>query len=204
MSKRRFYVIAVFLLLMAMVLAACGGDDDDQPEATVTPLPTATGVVTEEAQVTEDPSATEDPGAAPQVTLSASLQNAPSSATDGGEFYIFVSRTITENFADGLGDPPTGTRWIEIEATLGNDSGEAITVTAEDLALVDDAGNRYQTEDTVEFLSPPLVTAEIEGGNSIVGYARFAVPTDVIPITLTWCYDGTCAATIQSPIQLPE
>jgi len=204
LSKRRFYVIAVFLLLMAMVLAACGGDDDDQPEATVTPLPTATGVVTEEAQVTEDPSATEDPGAAPQVTLSASLQNAPSSATDGGEFYIFVSRTITENFADGLGDPPTGTRWIEIEASLGNFSSDGLTVSVDHLALVDDEGNRYPAENTEEFLNPPLVNAEIEAGNSLVGYARFAIPADVTPTALTWCYDGTCDDTIQSPIEMPE
>ena len=194
---------------MTALLAACESDEDD-PDPTDSPVPTATGVVTEEPQVTEEITATEEAIATLdtqpdiEITQSESVQNAPSSATDGGDFNVFASRTITENFNDGLGDLPEGTRWIEIEASLGNFSSDGLTVSVDHLALVDDEGNRYPAENTEEFLNPPLVNAEIEAGNSLVGYARFAIPADVTPTALTWCYDGTCDDTIQSPIEMPE
>ncbi|MFW5692499.1 MAG: hypothetical protein ACOCX3_04025 [Chloroflexota bacterium] len=94
-----------------------------------------------------------------------------------------------------------GQHWVVAVVTLANDSGPTVSVTAEDLALVDANGNRYAPEPG-STLSPELVGYTLAEGENIYGFAAFALPVSAEPRFVAWCPGGTCDQELQSPIRL--
>ena len=196
MNAFRLILVCVLMLFTA----ACDSGEDSTPEpATAEP----TAVVTEEAtespdpadvvaQATEEAAATDDPAVTPEPTL---LQ----STSAGGEYSVSVSYTVDAAEDDPIGAPPEGQRWIIVVATLANQQGEAVTVAADHLALVDTENNRYSPEPPDENTQPPMVTAELAEGESVLGLARFAIPETAVLAHLEWCPGGECETPLASP-----
>jgi hypothetical protein len=127
------------------------------------------------------------------------------STTNDGDYYVAVSYA-QEFVPEGVPAPPAGRTWLVVVATLGNQTGPAVQVTAQDLALIDEAGSRIAPEPPDDTTQPAMVGAVLAEGQSILGIARFAVPVGTTPssLTLEWCPlradDGPCPEPIRSAI----
>ncbi|MFW5748359.1 MAG: hypothetical protein ACOCYT_01965 [Chloroflexota bacterium] len=205
-------MLSMFVIMM-LIVAACGGSGDDDAEtngSAVTATPAATSenaestdavtvtepveadetVVTDEAVVTEEPAATEEAVVPDEMEFV--------SSADG--YYINAAYAIVNEDAHAT-DLGRGQHWVVAVVTLGNDTGETVTIAAEDLVLVDANGNRYAPEPG-STLSPELVGYTLAEGENIYGFAAFALPVSAEPRFVAWCPGGACDPEITSPINL--
>lgn len=204
----RHYIFIIALIMSALLITGCQqSDDESTPEPTEVPAEVSedtpedsesndiaeTAEATEVVETEEAVVETEEPASTPESTP---LTN--ESVSDGGEYYIAVSYT-TEPPAD-LPAPPDGQQWIIVVATLANQGGATVTVSAEDLTLLDIQGNTYTPEAPDDSTEPPLVGAELTEGDDVLGLVRFAIPTEAALDVLEWCPGGTCEAPIRSDI----
>lgn len=204
-----------WLLILPLLLAACDQDSDSTPEATpeVTPeavtqaavTPEITPGVTDDAEATgtpevtsaaEDDPITETPAATPLVDDTATEIV---SVSAGGEYYIAVLGSF-ETMPEGVPAPPAGSRWFAVTATLANQTGAAVSVSAESLTLIDAEGERYAPEAPDEFTQPPLVGAALTEGTSVLGLARFALPEGAEAALLEWCPAEDCDQPLQAVV----
>lgn len=120
--------------------------------------------------------------------------------TADDSYYLAVSYAIDAPDQDNGNRPPDGFRWLLVVATIANRTGPSVTVSAEDLILNDSDGGHYTAEAPDNDTQPPLVTAVLDTGVDILGIARFAIPFDATPESLSWCLDDACQTMIQAPI----
>ena len=181
-------LVVLVCVCMLMITACSSSNSDNDNTATSTPENTPQEIpVTEEATQEVDISVTEE---ATQV-----ISNSPD-----GAYGIDVSYTTEAPDNDSFGVPPDGERWLIVVGTLRNDAGDTVTVNAEHLTLLDAQGNRYSPEAPDDSTQPPMVSAELAEGESVLGLVRFAIPEDVTPILLEWCPEGNCEPPLQAQI----
>lgn len=159
------------------------GESQTQVAANSTPSQT-----TEEASSTE--AITEEPE--PNVIF----------ACPDDTYFISVSYALEEGLEDSssLRALSAGEKWYVVTATLTNQAGEAIEVGAEDVVLIDAEGARYLPEVPDETMSPQLVGSQLAEGDSVLGFARFAVPEAITPLLLEWSPGEDCGMPIQALI----
>jgi len=204
------------LILALLLMAACDQAADSTAEATreATPevttqaagTPEVTAGATEDAaeatgtpEVTsaaEDDPITETPAVTPLVDDTATEIV---SVSAGGEYYIAVLGSF-ETMPEGVPAPPAGSRWFAVTATLANQTGAAVSVSAERLTLIDAEGERYAPEAPDEFTQPPLVGAALTEGTSVLGLARFALPEEAEAALLEWCPAEDCDQPLQAVV----
>lgn len=150
----------------------------------------ATPVPDEENQ---DDAAAETPAVTPDPE--------PNFSSPGGEYYVAVTNNLMGEFAPPAeADPPEGFEWVVIGATLSNDAGETVEVTQESITLIDAEGNRYSPEPDDTSITPQLVGSTLAEGESVVGFARFAIPEGAMPDVLEWCVDEDCTIALQNNV----
>lgn len=151
----------------------------------------AADVESDTAAETEEPAASETEVAEPEVQF----------ASEDGAYYVAVSYMLDE---DALPETelelPDGSRWAVAVVTLGNESGDAVEVQAESIAILDADGNRYPAEVDDDLIEPQLIGTELNEGESVLGFARFAVPVETTLTLFEWCVDSECELVLQSQI----
>lgn len=186
-NKSLLQIILIILLLLLLVGCNASSNSSPMPEPAETEEP---------ATVTPAPDETEEPASTPEVVdVSNPLPN------NNGEFYVAPSSAEIANNLN-VGEAPGGYNWIVVTVSLGNDEGETIVVNAEDISLIGSNGSRYPTYEMVERVSPQLVNSELSSGESVYGFALFALPPNVEPSLFEWCPAGTCETPLQAPISL--
>lgn len=183
----------VLMLACLTLVAACTSNGDPTNSAPPTSesaerTPTLEGAV-------------DSPASVLQSTLSVTATPTEISFTTADDsYYLAVSYAIDAPNQDSGNRPPDGFAWLLVVATLANRTGDSVTVSADDLILNDSNGGHYTAEAPDNDTQPPLVTAVIDTGVDILGIARFAIPINATPETLSWCLDDACQTMIQAPI----
>ena len=77
----------------------------------------------------------------------------------------------------------------EIAAPLNDIATEAKSLREQ---YIGDDDMRYSPQPMVERVSPALVGSELGPEDSVVGFALFALPVDVEPVTMEWCPTSNC------------
>ncbi len=193
------YIRIIFLLVLA--LAACQTQTDSPtPQATSEATAEATQspvapAETSAAELDASPTATEEP---------ASVETPESdivSAIGAGEIYIAVSTLLeADSVPPAPQDAPEGFRWVVISATLANQSDAPIDVAPSQLIIIDAEENRYTALSDDSSLTPQLVGITLESGDSVMGFARFAIPVSAVPQLVEWCLDADCASKLQADV----
>lgn len=145
--------------------------------------------------------ATEDPHAPLQVErVGGQVLN----SAEGFSVSVTRAEMYTANNAPAaLGNPPRGTRWALITASLYNETGrDALTVQREDLVLMTSHGKALLPQPGVERIKPYLVGYTLPIGNSVYGFVVYAVPTTEAITALQWCPTSNCTERLNAPIPL--
>lgn len=209
---------AAFLFSMVLLLAIVSACDSSNKETATTeaPQPTeppATEVavieVTEEATEsidlsTEEPAGeTEEPSASEEPAATATQEVTPISNISLNGNFSFNVFDVRDGYTSTLiADPPSGVKWVLLDLVLNNDSSNAITVGESALIAVDRAGNHYQPELPNDVTQPPLVGAEIPGGERLRGFVIFGLPTDQSVVEIQWCPANRCTQPLTLPLEL--
>lgn len=189
----------------------------EEPDAETTPDPTeeviSTEVVTPESsadQDTESESPTQVAAVSTPIQTTEEASNTEAvteepepnviSVCPEDKYFISVSYALEEGLEDSssLRELSAGEEWYVVTASLTNQAGEAIEVGAEDVALIDAEGTRYLPEVPDETMSPQLVGSQLAEGDSVLGFARFAVPEAITPSLLEWSPGEDCGMPIQA------
>jgi hypothetical protein len=187
-------------ILIIPVLAGCGAFSSNailEPEETVeaAATPEVGFAITDEAvDSTDDPATT--PEITPEVTQEATAN--PAAFTDGD--YLITATRLQPTEGVNVDPAPDGHRWLMLTANISNTSGPEVEVATEHIAIIDPSGNRYQPGAMVERVNPPLVGAVLPEGESVYGFAIFAVPDGVEPDSVEWCPGGACDAPLQTSV----
>jgi hypothetical protein len=181
------------MLLFIALVAACTSDGDS---TNTVPPPSESAEVTPTLE-----SGADAPSSVLQSTSSVTAMPTEISFTTADDaYYLAVSYAIDAPDQDNGNRPPDGFRWLLVVATLANRSGAQVTVNTGNLILNDSAGEHYFPEAPDNETQPPLVTAVLDTGVDILGIARFAIPFDATPESLSWCLDDECQTMIQAPL----
>ncbi len=188
----KYLSLALMLICIALV-AACSSEGDP---TNIAPPPSESAEVTSTLESTVD-----SPSSVLQSTSSVTATPTEISFTTADDaYYLAVSYAIDAPDQDNGNRPPDGFRWLLVVATLANRSGAQVTVNSGNLILNDTEGEHYLPEAPDDETQPPLVTAVLDTGVDILGIARFAIPIDATPESLSWCLDDECQTMIQSPM----
>lgn len=192
----------IFIALSLLWLVAC------QPQ-TNAPAPEATQAVDSPLETSEPesnmtmtpPLALNTPEATATEESVATLEPDIISAIDEGAIYIAVSTLLEADSVPPASEPaPRGFRWVVISATLSNQSDTPIAVAPEQLILIDADDARYTALPNDTSLTPQLVGITLEAGDSVAGFARFAIPESATPEIVEWCLEVDCATKLQGDV----
>lgn len=207
------------VVCMCAVLVGCGSTPDQQLPTVVqieatepidlgTPEPVDLGTPEPEDGTPElDDSTPETDDSTPViqsndgVTISIDeelIGDIPPNATEDNAYFITVT-SLAQTFAED--DEPE--RYI-LDASLANQAGATVTVEASHLAIVDEAGVRYEPVDMPENIRPPLVGAELDEGDTLRGFAQFILPDDAVISHVEWCIGGDCESVVGAAVQRRE
>lgn len=183
-------------------LAAPVNDADATPEATPDDSDTTPEVSSDSENATPEAvsnGTSETPEAAPNESNVTPEVTAEVLSIEE-QYDVSVSYGLEADSApDTDQDPPEGSRWYVVAATVSNTGGATIELTANEVALIDAEGERYAPLAEDPSLSPPLLGTFAEG-ESVLGLARFAIPVEATPTTLEVCLDNACNEVIQDDI----
>lgn len=115
-------------------------------------------------------------------------------------YSIIALRLNTDAISEDLGSAPSGQRWAILNAIMANEAGDVIQVTPEQLILIDEDGTRYTAEPSSDLVQPNLAEMTLAQGQSMNGFALFAIPQESTPSTVIWCLDAACEDTLQTDI----
>ncbi|GAB4525992.1 MAG: hypothetical protein OHK0046_42350 [Anaerolineae bacterium] len=137
----------------------------------------------------------------PQPTFNVILIDPVTGATSfpaqPAAYDLTFMRLNTEALSEDLGSPPAGQRWAVLNAVLTNVSGAAVTVSPEQLLLVDANGTRYTPEPPSDLVQPALLNITLAQGDSVNGFALYALPLEIVPGAVLWCLDTACEDVLQ-------
>lgn len=217
--------IALVIVAVLVALALTGCQANSQPPlptvaqlATVTPNPTqppetAPPPTSDSGGITTPEVSEED--ATPEVTEPEDTGEIISSGTGEDQVNILIRRTPAAEDAEVV-IPPSSTNdgtfiavtsitstgeagQYLIDASVSNQSDAPIIISANELIIVDEAGNRYAPVAMREDIQPSLVDYEVEpGGAPLRGYAQYSLPDDVVLSHIEWCLDDACESVIGS------
>lgn len=165
----------------------------DEPDATAT-----RGIVVITATPADDD---EDSTASePQAFAPVSADGAFALTVSHGNVYGGDSENpLPENFPP----PPDGEKLIMVTASLFNNTApEPVRVQQSDIALIDEAGNRYSVTDLSDQIQPVIYDLVLAEGESIYGFAVFALPADANVAALEWCPTGSCLQPLRADINV--
>lgn len=199
--RRRWLIGSLAVILIAISVTFVwrlnqSVDDVDAPDTTDA---MATEAVMEAPLVTEDPMATAEVEAPLQITH---VAEAGINIAEGFSFSISrVERYAPDSPLGALDDPPTGTQWILVTVSILNESSSAtVTIHPDDLVLITQTDERLMPLQNAEGIAPYLIGATLRSGESMYGFAVYAVPPTLDLVALGWCPVSTCSELLTAPI----
>lgn len=110
-----------------------------------------------------------------------------SNAAQPSEDYFLVVKNVSRQSER---DAPAGFVIITITAAVSNQSGPTASVSQDSIALLDVDGNDYRpfVDSTV---SPSLLEQELQIATSIIGFASFYIPSEIVVDQMMWCPSGS-------------
>lgn len=217
-QRHNIFIFVIIALVVGGLLTACQNNTIDEPLPTLAAtLPAAqptdvseTGVDTAGDEDTEDtdngevvePTAviTEEVPAETEVAIddSAGSEGGYSLTPANTEFY-----SAEDTPPGGVEAPAGGDRLVLVTVSFLAEVAP-ISVSAEHVSLIDDAGNTYFPYADGGTISPYIAGAELSVGTSLRGFLVFAIPEDATPETIEWCPAGNCDFAVESTVIVNE
>lgn len=217
MNQRHNIVIFVIIALISGgLLTACQNNTVDEPLPTLAAtLPAAeptdasdTNVDTAEDTEETDSEEVVEPTAAitEEVPAETEVATDDSAGSEGGysltpastEFY-----SVEDATPGGVDAPADGERLVLVTISFLAEVSP-ISVSAEHVSLIDDAGNTYFPYADGGTISPYIAGAELTVGTSLRGFLVFAIPNDATPEMITWCPAGNCDFVVETTVIVNE
>lgn len=179
------------LLSVALFATACG----QQNTADTAPTAALSGQATEGNQTEEPDNETPEPT---PIDETEEPDNETPEPSVEERYNVTVSYGLEADSApEAPQEPPEGSRWYVLAATIANQDGDTIEISRDWITLIDSDGESYPLFADDPSMTPPLF-GTFEPGESVLGLGRFAIPLEATPAFLEVCFDAECNDIIRS------